>query len=90
MKRTRKKVPWTGWNKLAPSAKQRTAMKHTCGKNVFLDQTKVSLFVQNAPVKYIQKEFMLYILEQELTEINTQNTNESLEPRKNCYVIDLL
>jgi len=40
MKRTRKKVPWTGWNKLAPSAKQRTAMKHTCGKKCFLGPNK--------------------------------------------------
>ena len=35
-KKTRKKVPWAGWSRLAPSAKQRTVMKRKCGKKCFL------------------------------------------------------
>lgn len=39
-KRTRKRVPWAGWSKLAPSAKERTQMKHTCGNKCFLGPNK--------------------------------------------------
>lgn len=40
LKRTRKRVPWAGWSKLAPSAKERTTMKHKCGKKCFLGPNK--------------------------------------------------
>ena len=38
--KTRKKVPWAGWSRLAPSAKQRTVMKRKCGKKCFLGPGK--------------------------------------------------
>ena len=34
--KTRKNVPWKGWNKLAPKGKQRTTMYKKCGKKCFL------------------------------------------------------
>jgi hypothetical protein len=40
LKRTRKKVPWAGWSKLAPSAKERTIMQRVCGKKCFLGPDK--------------------------------------------------
>ena len=32
----RRKVPWAGWGKLAPSQKQRREMLYKCGKKCFL------------------------------------------------------
>jgi hypothetical protein len=36
MTKTRKRVPWAGWSKQKPSAKQRTKMYKKCGKKCFL------------------------------------------------------
>ena len=33
---TRKRVPWSGWSKIAPSGKQRTKMYKKCGNKCFL------------------------------------------------------
>ena len=37
---TRKRVPWAGWSRDAPNAKQRTVMKRRCGKKCFLGPGK--------------------------------------------------
>uniref|UniRef100_A0A6C0LKT4 Uncharacterized protein n=1 Tax=viral metagenome TaxID=1070528 RepID=A0A6C0LKT4_9ZZZZ len=34
--KTRKRVPWSGWSKIAPSGKQRTQMYKKCGNKCFL------------------------------------------------------
>ena len=39
-KKTRRKVPWAGWSRLSPSAKQRTVMNRKCGKKCFLGPNK--------------------------------------------------
>ena len=40
MAKTRKRVPWAGWSKQKPSAKQRTKMYKKCGKKCFLGPAK--------------------------------------------------
>ena len=39
-RRTKKKMPWAGWAKLAPKGRQRTTMKRNCGKKCFLGPKK--------------------------------------------------
>lgn len=39
-RKTRKAVPWAGWSKQKPSAKQRTAMYKRCPKKCFLGPKK--------------------------------------------------
>jgi len=39
-RKTRKAVPWKGWGKIAPQGRQRTVMKHICGKKCFLGPGK--------------------------------------------------
>ena len=36
VKKTRKAVPWKGWSKQSPDARQRTTMYKKCGKKCFL------------------------------------------------------
>ena len=38
--KTRKRVPWAGWKKQSPSAKQKTVMLRKCGKKCFLGPKK--------------------------------------------------
>jgi|TARA_B110000238_G_C15990139_1_gene379896 hypothetical protein len=38
--KTRKNVPWSGWSKESPNAKQRTTMRKRCGKKCFLGTKK--------------------------------------------------
>lgn len=37
---TRKKIPWKGWKRIAPSRKQRTKMATKCGKKCFLGNVR--------------------------------------------------
>ena len=39
-RKTRKRMPWAGWGKLAPKGHQRTVMKRKCGKKCFLGPKK--------------------------------------------------
>ena len=38
--RKTRKLPWSGWSKLAPKGKARTTMKRNCGKKCFLGPKK--------------------------------------------------
>jgi hypothetical protein len=40
MKKTRKNVPWSGWNKEKPGTHERTIMLQKCGKKCFLGSKK--------------------------------------------------
>ena len=39
-KKTRKKVPWSGWSRIAPQGHSRTVMLKKCGRKCFLGPKK--------------------------------------------------
>lgn len=39
-KQQKKSVPWAGWSKISPSAREKTIMKHKCGNKCFLGPNK--------------------------------------------------
>ena len=47
---TRKILPWTGWSKEAPNAKQRTKMYNKCGKKCFLGKITTNKQHPNFPI----------------------------------------
>lgn len=76
-KRTRKRVPWAGWSKLAPSAKERTVMKRKCGKKCFLGPDKSFPVCAKGTCKINQKGlYAAYIRAKAMANTNTRKNTD--------------
>ena len=48
--KTRKRVPWAGWSKEAPNAKEKTNMFYKCGQKCFLGKITNNKKHPNFPI----------------------------------------
>ena len=69
-KKTRKNVPWKGWDKIKPTRQQRTIMLNKCGKKCFLGPNKSFPICKKKSCKINKKGvYAAYIRSREYTTI---------------------
>lgn len=82
---SRKQVPWAGWSKLAPSAKERTTMKRKCGKKCFLGPDKSFPICAKNTCKINQKGiYAAYIRARAMTNTKTRKKTDYYKIARNA------